>query len=40
VKNVRVVTQDDLDDILDGYNEYAEFIVDLRKIDGGKSSAL
>lgn len=43
VKNVRIVSQYDLNDILDGYNEYAEFIVDLRKIDKevsglGKSS--
>lgn len=32
-KNIRIVTQEDLDHILDGYNEYAEFIVGLRKLD-------
>lgn len=32
-KSVRVLNQDELDDFLDGYREYAEFIIGLRKID-------
>lgn len=32
-KNIRILTQWELDDLLDGYNEYAEFIVDIRKIN-------
>ena len=33
VKNVRIVSQDELYDFLEGYSEYAEFIVDITKID-------
>jgi hypothetical protein len=32
-KSVRIVTQDELDDFLDGYNDYAEFIVGLKRLD-------
>ena len=32
-KTVRIVSQDELDDFLDGYNEYAEFIIGLKKIN-------
>lgn len=32
-KTVRIVSQDELDDFLDGYNEYAEFIIGLKRID-------
>lgn len=33
VKNVRIVNQDELYDFIEGYSEYAEFIVDITKID-------
>jgi hypothetical protein len=32
-KCVRILTQEQLDGLLEGYNEYAEFIVELRAID-------
>lgn len=32
-KSVRILTQEQLDDLLEGYNEYAEFIVELRAVD-------
>lgn len=32
-RSTRTVTQDELDDVLDGYNDYAEFIVGLRRLD-------
>ena len=32
-KEVRIVDQEGLDELIEGYNEYAEFIVDLRKVD-------
>jgi hypothetical protein len=32
-KEVRVVDQEGLDELLEGYHEYAEFIVDVTKID-------
>ncbi len=33
VKNKRILTQKELDNLLDGYEEYAEFIVEIKKID-------
>ncbi|MCZ2845679.1 MAG: hypothetical protein O2U61_04170 [Candidatus Bathyarchaeota archaeon] len=33
VKNVRVVNQEELDELLDGYGEYAEFIVEIKVIE-------
>ncbi|ADG81552.1 hypothetical protein [Thermincola potens] len=33
VKNVRIVTQEGLDQLLEGYVEYAEFIVEVSRID-------
>ncbi|MBU0475088.1 MAG: hypothetical protein KKF62_13120 [Bacteroidetes bacterium] len=32
VKNKRILTQEGLDNLLDGYDEYAEFIVEIKKI--------
>ena len=32
-KTRRIVSQDELDDFLDGYNEYAEFIIGLKKVN-------
>jgi GTP-binding protein EngB required for normal cell division len=32
-KEVRIVDQEGLDELLEVYNEYAEFIVDVTKID-------
>lgn len=32
IKNKRILTQEGLDNFLDGYNEYAEFIVEIKKI--------
>ncbi len=34
------VTQDDLDDVLDGYSEYAEFIVNIRRLKPEEQAAL
>lgn len=31
-KNIRILNQSELDDLLEGYHEYAEFIIDIRKI--------
>jgi hypothetical protein len=36
-KAVRVLDQEGLDELLDGYNEYAEFIVDITKVNTVKS---
>jgi gas vesicle protein len=33
VRNVRLLTQEDLDDFFEGYHEYAEFIIELTKIE-------
>jgi len=33
VRNVRIVDQNELNDFLEGYNEYAEFIVELTRIN-------
>ncbi|MUK28406.1 hypothetical protein [Aliivibrio fischeri] len=32
-KIVRILTQEQLDDLLEGYNEYAEFIVELKPVE-------
>lgn len=32
-KEVRIVDQEGLDELLEGYNEYAEFIIDVTRID-------
>jgi len=32
-KNVRILDQEGIDDLLEGYNEYGEFIIELAKID-------
>lgn len=34
--NTYIMTQKDLDDFLDGYSEYAEFLVEITKYDGSK----
>jgi len=33
VQNVRIVTQEGLNEFLEGYHEFAEFIVDIKKIE-------
>ena len=33
IKSIRILNQDELDDLLEGYYEYAEFIVDIRKVN-------
>jgi hypothetical protein len=37
-KEVRVLDQDGLDELLEGYDEYAEFIVEIRKIDSNTAT--
>ncbi|GEM_PF-7131621 len=32
VKNVRILNQQELDELLDGYNDYAEFIIEISLI--------
>lgn len=32
-KNKRIVTQEELDNLLDGYDEYAEFLISIKKLD-------
>ena len=33
IKSIRILDQYELDDLLEGYHEYAEFIVDIRKVN-------
>ena len=33
VENIRVLTHDELEDFLDGYDEFAEFIVSIEAMD-------
>ena len=33
ILNIRILTQEGLDDFFEGYEEFAEFVVDLRKIE-------
>ena len=37
-KSVRIVDQEGLDELLQGYNEYAEFIVEVIKVDSDQSA--
>jgi hypothetical protein len=39
-KEVRILDQEGLDELLEGYNEYAEFIVDVTKIDQPPQEAI
>jgi len=32
IRNIRIVTQEELDNFLEGYQEYAEYIVDITKL--------
>ena len=36
-KNVRILTQEGLDELLDGYEEYGEFIIEISKLDSEQS---
>ncbi len=37
-KNVRILDQEGLDALLEGYHEYGEFIVEVKKIDPKESA--
>ena len=37
-KNIRIVDQEGLDELLAGYNDYAEFVVEVTKVDSEKQS--